>query len=175
MTDRSHAELSDLLQSSRILIEHGLTDVWYGPKGANHHDLIVVSKPGWKLARSDAACGYEGVYVHFEYERPGALLLHCELYPRQGSEAKHPRDRIQPLLTLKAGIADLVRQSASDQGWATTVGWRDSGKDLGDPRALQVGKFEFPGTANTPAAVARAIENVAATASPAIDPIMMER
>lgn len=170
---KTHDRVAELLNASNILRSLGFReDIWYVAKGSNHHDLIVISKTSWKLPCSDAACGYEGVYLHFEYERPGFLLLHCELYPRQGSETNHPRDRIQSLLDLKGGIAALIREVAEDDDWAGSIGWEVSGKNLTEPKNLQVGKFSLASTSDDPSFVAGAIERIARVVVPAVDPIM---
>jgi hypothetical protein len=171
---KTHDRVAELLKSSRVLHSLGLSDIWYAAKRANHHDLIVISKASWRLPCSDADCGYESVYVHFEYERPGFLLLHCELYPRQGSEAKHPRERIQPLLELKGEIATLIREAATDDGWIGSIGWEVSGKDLSEPKNLQVGKFSLGSVSDNPEFITNAIERVVQVVVPTIDPIMSE-
>jgi len=165
--------LAHLLKSSTILESLGFRDdIWFAAKGANHTELIVISKASWKLSCSDSACGFEGVFLHFEYARPGSLLLHCELYPRQGSETKHPRDQIEPLLQLKGGIANLVRDAATEHGWSVSLRWEASDKDLTQPKNLQVGKFLLSSGNEEPAVVAAAIESIVKATAPMIDPIM---
>lgn len=169
----THDTLTSLLKSSAVLQTLGFgDDIWFAAKGANHHELIVISKASWKLPCSDANCGFEGVFLHFEYERPGSLLLHCELYPRQGSEANHPRDQIEPLLQLKGGIAKLVRDAATENGWSGSMGWQASNKDLSDPKNLQVGKFLLGLENDEPGSAAAAIERIVKAAAPTLDPIM---
>jgi hypothetical protein len=176
---KPHAEVAERLKASSVMRALGLgedgEDIGYWRRGANRHDLIVVTKDLWRLPRPDAACGYKGVFLHFEYEHPGFLLLHSELYPRQESEAKHPRERIQPMLELKCDIAKLVREAAAEHDWAGSIGWRVSGKDLSEPRNLQVGKFALGSSSEDPAFIVGAIEKIARVVVPAIDPIMSER
>lgn len=172
---RTHDKVAELLDASDILFSLGFReDIWYKPKGANHYDLIVITKALWSLPCSDAACGYEGVNLHFEYERPGYLLLHCELYPRKGSESKQPRERIQPLLNHKGGIATLIRDAAAESDWSSSIGWEVSGKNLADPKNLQVGKFSLGSATEDPSFVVGAIEKIMRFVVPAVDPIIAE-
>jgi hypothetical protein len=149
------------------------SDIILVPRGREHHDLIVFSKAAWKLPCIDARENFTGVYIHFECERPHLLLLHCELYPRQGSETRHDRGAITPLLELKGGIANLIREAAARDGWSQRLGWVSADRDLTEPRNLQVGKFELPeGADATPDDFVRAIERIVEVVVPSVDAIL---
>lgn len=143
-----HEEAVRYLRRGRLVSRGGFQPeriTCHGPAD-NHRSLMVITKENWTLHTEEgAADGYAGVNVHYESNGPGDLKLHCELYPRRGSESKKDRTRIQPLLELKGEISRLIREIAQDEGWHTRFGahQKRTAAEPSDPKALMVLGFDL--------------------------------
>src|SRR5438045_2500762 len=103
----------DVLRQGPLVVRGGFQPdriTWHG-RGDIHRTLMVITKKEWTLETLEGTEeGYIGVNVHYESNAPGDLKIHCELFPRRGSESKKDRSRIEPLLELKSEIARLIRE-----------------------------------------------------------------
>jgi hypothetical protein len=146
---------------------------WYG-KGRDRHDLMVISQLHWTIRRQEGErAGYEGVNVHFESRRPGALQLDCELTPRLQSEAKADQQVIAPLLAIKGQVTGALRTRlvSALQGFGANID--RVCKDPALPRSLKVLGFELGlPQRHGPDELVNRIAPLIETASPMIDEVL---
>ena len=175
MTQVNHENVCRLLREPNALPSLGFNDPVFVPRGGVHHSLLLFSRPNWVIAASVPALGFDSCCLHFEYERPGFLLLHCELSPRQGSETKYPENEIRHLLDMKCAIANSVRALAERERWGDVLQWQHSEKSLAEPRNIQVGKFGLGATqASDDAWIADRILGIVRETTPHIDKSLTE-
>lgn len=176
------AQVQTRLASSAALAAAGFesqgVELW--DKGADHNPLLQVKKPSWRLECVDGtALGYRGIEVHWEACRPGHWVLHCELWPRQGKDAKGRvlGPRYESLLQLKAGITDLLREGGERDEWASRLGahLKRARSDARHPSSLIVYTFELAlERAHTPEQFVARVLPIVSTVSPVVDEVLVE-
>jgi hypothetical protein len=152
----------------------GETDIrWYG-KGADHHDLMVMTKPSWTIpTRAGRLEGYDGVNVHFESRCYGSFQVDCELTPRLGSEAKKNQASIAPLLHIKAAVTEQLRELLLRELHPFHVNTKRVRKDPTDPASLKVVGFELGlPTGHTPQQFVSSIQPIILAASPLVEQVI---
>lgn len=172
------ARLSSSAQLSAAGFEPQGVEVW--GKGADRNPLLQVKKPSWRLECVDGlALGYRGIEVHWESCRPGHWVLHCELWPRQGKDAKGRvlGPRYESLLELKGDITRLIREEGEREGWASSLGahLKRARDDARDPSSLIAYTFELGlNPEHTPADFVSRVLPIVAAASPVVDEILVD-
>jgi len=112
--------------------------------GANHRELMVITKPAWTIPAAEPVDGYRGVNVHLVSDRAGALQVNCVLHPRQGSEEDADPERIGDLLRLKAAVAVAMRAHILRYGLARHgVNLHRIHRDPADPASAKVMGFDL--------------------------------
>lgn len=81
------------------------------PRGEDRQGLFQILPARWIVSEPVPEIGYEGITVHWEIERPGYLVLHCEPYPRIGKKNERDPDVIAALRNLKAKITLRLREA----------------------------------------------------------------
>lgn len=81
------------------------------PSGADFNGLMQILPQRWIVSEPVPDIGYKGITVHWELERPGYLVLHCEPYPRIGKKKDHHPDSVAGLRTLKDRITQKLRKA----------------------------------------------------------------
>jgi hypothetical protein len=167
------------LRAAAALAELGIKseEIAWHPQGRQFRALMQIAPSRWNLPMRDgAAAGYEGVAVHYESNHPGDLKLHCELYPRLGSETKADQAVIRPLLLQKGGVASMIREQSISRGWDATLGahLRRTTPILTDPRSLMVLGFDLNlEHEHAPEGFASAVERVVLGTVAAIDEVLL--
>jgi len=155
------------LRKSPVLLQHGFgsDDIAWYPKGANHHDLMVITKPAWTIPSPAGPIDrYTGVNVHLESDSAGVLVVHCELTPRQGSESRANQELIAPLLHMKGRAVRALRERIGKYDLKRFgVNLDRIRSDPADPRSLKVMGFDLR-TPDLPSS-----EQFAARIEPVID------
>lgn len=167
------------LRASDLMARHGFPpdQIHWWKKGANHFDLMVITKAAWTLGcQCGSMAGYTGINVHLECERPGVIQVHCELIPRQGSEAKADQTVIVGLLRLKGRITlamrDRIERFRLGQLGVTL---RHTRKDPSAPSSLKVMGFETGlSPDHSPKQFVIAIEKIISVMTGLIEEVMTE-
>jgi len=172
-----YEQVTALLRSNPTVLRLGfdpqLDIQWYG-KGADHHDLLQITRTHqWMIPAIDAeAIGYKGVWVHYESCRPGHWCIHCELFPRLSKDAKARVTGYHDLLDLKKVITEKLRMLGEEDDWPRRFGahLRRARRDAADPSSLIVWTFDIGLDKDcSPAAFVSAIVPVIEGTVPMID------
>jgi serine/threonine protein kinase len=83
-------------------------------KGADYQGLMQVLPDKWIVPKEVSELNYKGVSIHWEVERPGYLVLHCEPFPRVGKKKNHDPQLVTGLLKLKARLTEELRKAFAD-------------------------------------------------------------
>jgi hypothetical protein len=75
-------------------------------RGADYQGLMQVLPDKWIVPKEVPELNYKGVSVHWEVERPGYLVLHCEPFPRRGKKKDHDPQLVAELVDLKARLTE---------------------------------------------------------------------
>ncbi len=168
----NHLRSSQLIQGLGIVPE----EIHWHRKGADHADLMQIAKDAWILhTTEDGGAGYKGVWVHFESRRPGDLRIDCELFPRQGSASKHYGPALVPLLDLKAGITQLLRDQSTQYALSEFGAHTKRARDPHLPSSLMVLAFDLGlPEDHLPDEFVELIAPIIERASPMIDSVCMD-
>jgi hypothetical protein len=105
-------------------------EVWC--KGRDHNDGMKITKRDWTIPCPGP--GVDGVNVHYEMRRPGAIQIDVEIFPYRGSIDKdvHLARELKETLALKGQLLRDIRVTVlDDRGCveglgATAKGLRDT-------------------------------------------------
>ncbi len=83
-------------------------------RGADFRGLMQILPARWKVSEPVPEIGYKGITVHWEMEKLGYLVLHCEPYDRIGKKKEHDPDTIVTLRNLKSRITKRLREAFAE-------------------------------------------------------------